>query len=386
MKKALQLASVASMIDQFNISNIELMQSLDYQVDVVADFTNPGNISHDRAAELIKRLETINVRVIAIAIPRSLNPKAIISAYRKVKKLIATEHYDLIHCHSPIGGAIARFAAQNERKNGTRVIYTAHGFHFYDGAPLKNWLIFYPIEKFLSLYTDVLITINKEDYKRATEHFCARKIEYVPGVGIDTQKFRRNKNGRKRIRDELGVTDQQRVILSVGELNKNKNHETIIKAISGMDLVYVIVGQGGLKERLLAVSKECGVDLRLVGFRSDVADFYSAADIYVLPSLREGLNVSLMEAMANGLPCIASNIRGNVDLIDNQCLLVDSNDVKGFANVLNLLKGNVLIEEGQRNIEKIQEYDKKVVLNEMQEIYEAENEKGSRLIGEKLYE
>ena len=135
MKKALQLASVASMIDQFNIPNIELLLSLGYHVDVVADYTNPGNISAERSVELIKTLKRMGANPIDIAIPRSLNPIAIGRAYIQVKKLLSAKHYNLIHCHSPIGGAIARLAAKPERKKGTRVLYTAHGFHFYHGAP-----------------------------------------------------------------------------------------------------------------------------------------------------------------------------------------------------------------------------------------------------------
>ena len=188
-KKALQLASVASMIDQFNIPNIELLQSLGYSVDVAADFTTPGTITAERAENLKTRLNSMGVRVFDIAIPRSLNPKAIRSAYKQVKALLKKESYKLLHCHSPIGGAIARRAAKGERKKGLRVIYTAHGFHFFDGAPLKNWLVFYPVEKWLSRYTDVLITINEEDYERATKRFKAKQTVYVPGVGVDLNRF-----------------------------------------------------------------------------------------------------------------------------------------------------------------------------------------------------
>ena len=207
-KRALQLASVASMIDQFNISNIEILQSLGYRVDVVADFTNPGTITKERADNLKKRLIAMDVRVFDIPIPRSLNPKSIQLAYKKVKSLLYKENYNLLHCHSPIGGVIARQAAKGLRKDGLKVIYTAHGFHFYDGAPLKNWLVFYPIEKYYSRYTDVLITINKEDYKRAKEEFYAKKTVYVPGVGVDTEKFKHDENGRQRIRDELNLSEK----------------------------------------------------------------------------------------------------------------------------------------------------------------------------------
>ena len=151
-KRALQLASVASMIDQFNIPNIEILQSLGYKVDVVADFTNPGTITVERSENLKKRLAEMNVTVFDIAIPRSLNPRAISSAYKQVKELLEKEEYNLLHCHSPIGGVIARQAAKGLRRSGLKVIYTAHGFHFYDGAPIKNWLVFYPIETLQPLH------------------------------------------------------------------------------------------------------------------------------------------------------------------------------------------------------------------------------------------
>ena len=325
MKKALQLASVASMIDQFNMPNIELLQSLGYHVDVIADYTNPGNISNERSEELKKRLQRMGAEPMDIPIPRSMNLSAIIKAYKLVKTLITTEHYDLIHCHSPIGGAIARFAAKNERKTGTKVIYTAHGFHFYAGAPLKNWLVFYPVEKYLSRYTDVLITINKEDYKRAREKFKAKKTVYIPGIGVDIDKFGTHCHGDG-IRAELGLKPDDIMLLSVGELNDNKNHENAIRALGQLNiggnfpdnLYYIIAGKGEKKERLEQIIASSGLEtnIKLIGFREDIADFYDAADIFMVPSFREGLSVSLMEAMASGLPVICSKIRGNTDLID----------------------------------------------------------------------
>lgn len=366
-KRALQLASVASMIDQFNIPNIQILQSLGYKVDVVADFTHPGTITAERAEDLKKRLADMNVRVFDIPIPRSLNPKAIFFAYKQVKELLDKENYTLLHCHSPIGGVIARQAAKG--RNGLKVIYTAHGFHFYDGAPLKNWLIFYPIEKYYSRYTDVLITINKEDYKRASEKFHAKKTVYILGVGVDTEKFKPRENGRERIRTELGLKDDQILLLSVGELNENKNHVSVIKAIQGLKLVYVIVGKGEKKDELERVAKEQGDDVRLVGFRSDVADFYDAADMYILPSIREGLNVSLMEAMASSLPCLAGRIRGNVDLIDEKGgYLFDPVNVEEIrTSVEKCIENRVGM--GEHNLQKIRNFDLTTVHNLTSEIY-----------------
>lgn len=373
-KKALQLASVASMIDQFTMPNIHILQSFGYQVDVVADFTNPGTITEERCEDLRKRLDEIGVRVFDIAIPRSLNPIAIVSAYKQVKQLLNCEDYSLLHCHSPLGGAIARMAAKRERKSGLKVIYTAHGFHFYTGAPLKNWIVYYPIEKWLSRYTDILITINKEDYRRAKKNFHAKKIVYVPGVGVDTEKFAPRKSGRDRIRAELDLEERTTLLLSVGELNENKNHESVIRAIQGLrDITYVIVGKGEQKEKLEETARTCGVDLRLTGFRTDVADFYDAADIYILPSIREGLNVSLMEAMASSLPCLVSDIRGNRDLID---------EGKGgyFFDSLSITSVLEAVEKcikdrtgrasmGKYNLQKIRSFDLKAVSGLTSEIY-----------------
>ncbi len=368
-KKALQLASVASMIDQFNMPNIQILIDLGYEVDVVADFTHPGNISDDRSRELRQKLHDMGVRIIDIAIPRSLNPKAVSSAYKKVKKLLLSEHYNLIHCHSPIGGVICRQAAIGERNKGTKVIYTAHGFHFYDGAPLKNWIVFYPIEKWYSRFTDVLITINKEDYNRAKTRFYAKKTVYIPGIGVDTDKFAPRNNCRKRIRKELGLDEAHLIILSVGELNVNKNHASVIKAIKGIpNLTYVIVGNGDRKAELKKIAKDNYVDLRLVGFRNDVADFYNAADVYVLPSLREGLNVSLMEAMACGLACACSRIRGNTDLIKDDDVLFrpDSIDEIKKAVETAIDKMSVL---GQRNLKNIRSFNLTTVEKLVSDIY-----------------
>ena len=215
MKKALQLASVASMIDQFNMPNIELLKSLGYQVDVVADFTNPGTIDKKRTQQLIKNLESMDVRVIDIPIPRKLDIKLIINAYKRVKELIYAENYKLIHCHSPIGGVIARLAAKDKRKDGTKLIYTAHGFHFYHGAPIQNWLVYYPVELVCSRWTDIIITINQEDYLRATQRLKCRRVFYIPGIGIDIKKFSDCTINREQKRKELLIPQDSIILLLV---------------------------------------------------------------------------------------------------------------------------------------------------------------------------
>lgn len=377
MKKALMLASVASMIDQFNIPNIKILLSLGYSVDVVADYTNPGNISKERSEDLIKRLKEMGANPIDIPIPRSINPKVVLRAYKPVKKLINTEHYNLIHCHSPIGGAITRIAAKSERKNGCKVIYTAHGFHFYKGAPLKNWLIFYPIEKILSKYTDILITINKEDYERATKKFKAKQTVYVPGIGVDTDKFeqktnRIDNNIYKNFRKELGIPFDAKVLLSIGELSVRKNHQVVIKAlneINNSNVYYVIVGKGKLFEELKEIDNTGR--LVLLGYRTDIPDILHATDLFVFPSIQEGLPVALMEAMASGLPCICSRIRGNTDLIEKEDFLFSFNSVEEckekIIKLFNIQENNDII--GKRNIQIMKNFSIKTVQEQMKSLY-----------------
>lgn len=325
-KRALQLASVASMIDQFNIPNIEILQSLGYKVDVVADFTNPGTITKERAEDLKKRLNDMGVKVYDIAIPRSLNPIAIMKAYRKVRYLLYKKSYNLLHCHSPIGGVIARQAAKGLRKSGLKVIYTAHGFHFYEGAPLKNWIVFYPIEKHYSRYTDVLITINKEDYKRASEKFKAKKTVKIPGVGVDTEKFAVCKVDRAAKREELGVKDSDFLLLSVGELSERKNQKIVIDALHKMkgegsieNIVYLAVGKGDQEEEFKRLIKEYDLNnhIKLLGFRTDIDELCETVDCFVHPSIREGLGIAPLEAMAAGLPLISAAVNGIKDYTED---------------------------------------------------------------------
>lgn len=369
MKKAAVLASVASMIDQFNRSNIQLLQSMGYHVDVIADFSHPGNLSAERARDLIRDLESAGCSVYDISIPRSINPGQIIHAYRKVKALVAKERYDLLHCQSPVGGVIARVAVKKQK--GTRVIYTAHGFHFYSGAPIMNWIVFYPVERWLSGHTDVLITINREDYLRAKKSFHAGQTVYIPGIGVDMARFSPESEDGEKIRHELGISETGHILLSVGELNRNKNHASVIQALSGMNIPYVIVGKGELSSELMELARNEHVNLHLMGYRTDVADFYRAADIYILPSIREGLNVSLMEAMASGKPCLAGRIRGNTDLIDEDGggFLFDPSKPEEIHEAIERMLAADWKKMGTYNRKKMEFFSREHVMDMMKTVY-----------------
>ena len=225
MKKALIYTSVASMIDQFNRDNIKILQSLGYKVEVACNFEKGNTIDLDQIEHLKKYLANENVVWHHIPIPRKISSlKEIMTSYRTSKALMDAENYALMHFHSPIGAAIGRYAARKSREKGSKIIYTAHGFHFHKGAPLFNWLSFYPIERYLSHVTDTLITINTEDYKRA-QKFKTSKITFVPGIGIDTEKIAQIDINRVHKRQDLDVRPDACFLLSVGELNPNKNHQ-----------------------------------------------------------------------------------------------------------------------------------------------------------------
>lgn len=332
-KRVLILASVASMIGQFNRDNISLLQEMGYKVDVACNFKNGSTFSEESAKQLKKELIEQGVRCFHVDFSRS--PVQIgkhVQCYRTVKRLMMENQYLFCHCHSPIGGAIARITGHATK---TKIIYTAHGFHFFKGASVLNWAIYYPIELLLSYWTNCLITINKEDYYRAKYKFHAKKTVYIPGVGIDSNRFQNLGISREQKRKELGLSKENIFILSVGELNKNKNHEVVVQALAGIkdrNIVYMIAGEGNQKEHLKTLAEENGVSLRLLGFREDICSLLEAADVFAFPSKREGLSVSVMEAMFMKKPVIASKIRGNTDLIKDgeNGLLVHPNTVEAW--------------------------------------------------------
>lgn len=345
MRKALIFASVASMIDQFNMNNISILEGLGYKVEVACNFEFGSSTSKDRVSEFRKELESRGIKTHQISVPRKIVAiREMIQSYKKTKKLVTNNNYDIVHCHSPIGGVIARVACKKNREKGTKVIYTAHGFHFFKGAPFRNWILFFPIEILLSRFTDIIITINKEDYIRTKKLLKKVRIEYVPGIGIDVEKFDGVVIDKSEKRRELGVPENAFLVLSVGELNKNKNHETVIRAIyklNNPNVYYIICGQGALEEKLKNLIIDLGLEkqVKLLGYRGDIAEISKASDIFIFPSLREGLSVALMESMACGLPIICSKIRGNADLVKEGKggYLIEPQNVDEYTKALDLL-------------------------------------------------
>lgn len=321
-KKVLFVATVVKThINTFHLSFLKMFKEYGWEVHVAAknDFVDEPCVipNCDRHFD--------------IDFARSPFSKSNIKAYKQLKQIIETKHYDIIHCHTPVAGVLTRLAARNVK--GTTVIYTAHGFHFYKGAPLINWLIYYPVEHFCAKLTDKLITINQEDYNRAKSWSLRNngKVYYVPGVGVDIEKIRSISINKEQKKNELGIPNDVKVLLSVGELNENKNHEIIIKTLSKLDnkdFVYLICGKGELKGYLQNLAQEIGIGdkVKFLGYRMDVLEICKIADLFIFPSKREGLPVSLIEAMACGVPCIASDVRGNRDLLSNDNLCKSNNE------------------------------------------------------------
>ena len=369
MKKVLFVATlVKNHIAEFHLPYLKLFQDMGWQTAVAAknDYENPADC-------VIPHCDVFY----DVPFERSPLKKGNLTAYRRVKRIIREGGYDIIHCHTPVGAAVARLAARKARRNGSKVIYTAHGFHFYKGAPWLNWLVYFPVEWLLSPLTDVLITINREDYERAKRLLRAKKVVYIPGVGIDTARFRGNAEKGAALRRELGIPDEAAVLLSVGDLNKNKNHRAVLEALARMEnrnLHYVVCGRGPLKEELEAFAREKGLGdrVRFMGYRNDIPAFYAMADVFVFPSFREGLSVSVMEAMASGLPVVCSRIRGNTDMVEDGVngYLMEPGNPDSIAGALRRLEDGGKWEEISRNnLEKAEEYSLAVIAEQYRKVY-----------------
>ncbi len=373
-KRVLIVANTAYMIRQFNMRNIELLQKMGYCVEIACNFIKGNPSSKEVMDEFIQQLKSMDV--VCHQIPVLKSPIKIVEnckAFKILLKLMREKKYAFVHCQTPVGGVLARLAAHRTK---TLSVYMVHGFHFYNGASLFTWLLYYPIEKFMSYMTDALIVINQEDYQLAKKRMKAKRLFYVPGVGIDVDSLQIQGENTLITRGDIGVPEDTVVILSVGELNKNKNHEIVIKALAQLpDVHYVIVGEGILKEHLLRMAQMYGVIERvhLLGFRKDAQEIYYLADIYCHPSFREGLSVAVMEAMAAGLPIVCSDIRGNRDLItDGQSgLLLADSSVNSYAESINrlLVNPDLRREMGDKNMHIIDGLDKRNVDLIMKKIF-----------------
>ncbi|MCT8139011.1 glycosyltransferase family 4 protein [Anaerobacillus sp. CMMVII] len=302
-----------------------------------------------------------------IAIERSPFKLKNVKGYYELRTIMNENHYEIIHCHTPLGGVLARLAARKARKKGTKVIYTAHGFHFHTGAPLLNWILYYPIEKQLSKYTDCLITINKEDYQLARNRkFRAEKIVQVHGVGVDTERFKPlSESEKNKLKQSFRYRPDDCLFFYAAEFNKNKNQQLLIHSLALIQ-TYVpnakllLAGEGALQDQCRNLAKTLGIEYMIdfLGFRKDIEKLVPMCDVAVGSSYREGLPVNIMEAMACGLPIVASINRGHNELVQDQVngYLVTPTDYGKFArSLLKLYQSKELREQmgvASRNLVK----------------------------------
>lgn len=371
MKKCLIISTVSRQFTLFEKGNIEVLKDLGYEIHCVANYSD--------ATEEIKELGIIEHNIDIQRSPFSLKN---VKAYKQLKKIINSDKYDLIHCHSPMGGVLARLAAKKTREvNHTKVIYTAHGFHFFKGAPMINWMLYYPVEKWLSRYTDCIITINKEDYDIANKKFNAQRIELVNGIGVDEKKFdfEMPNEEKHNLREELGINDSDFVIIYVAELSKRKNQGMLLAAMKALkdkgynDIKIILPGLDSMNGKYQQLSRKLGINdnVRFLGYRKDIPKLMKISDLTVSTSRQEGLPVNVMEAMICGLPLIVTDCRGNKDLVHNNIngYIIGLNDVKLLENLIIKIYNNELgIKHYNTDI-----YIKNNIKKKMKEVYNTQN-------------
>lgn len=306
------------------------------------------------------------------------------TAYKKLKELIDREQYDVVHTNTPVGGIVGRLAARAARKNGCQVLYTAHGFHFFQGGPKKSWLIYYPIEKFMCRYTDELITVADEDFQLAQSKFQV-SVSHIHGIGANSGKYSAvSEEDRLELRTKLGFSPDQKLILCTGELNANKNQITAIGAMEQVvkefpNAMLLLAGNGPTHDELQAAINAAGLQENaiLLGYRTDLETYVAASDLILSCSKREGLPLNIIEGMLCKKPVVASINRGHRELIQDgkNGFLVNAADVSGFAEkIAALLKDEALSRTfGEAGFTLAQAYTDHAVQAELEHIYKMRN-------------
>lgn len=364
-KKVLFSATVDSHILAFHIPYLKLFKENGYEVHVATN----GN----------EEIPYCDVKHI-VSFERSPYKINNIKAIKQLKKILDEEKFDIIHTHTPMGSVVTRIASKKTRKeNNTRVIYTAHGFHFYKGAPILNWLLFYPIEKYLSKYTDTLITINNEDYELAKKKFKKTNVEYVPGVGVDEEKFNfeMTEDEKIKLREEFGLKKDDFVLIYIAELSKRKNQGMLIKVMKELvkenkDIHLLLPGKDSMNGKYQKITDELGLEnnIHFLGFRKDIPNLLKISNLAVSSAKQEGLPVNIIEAMFCGLPCVVTNCRGNRDLIENGVngYVVEINDVESMVEKINNVI-SIKDKETFNKFEKINKYSLKKIKKKIERIY-----------------
>lgn len=352
------------------------------QLDI--DFTIACNMDHADKKLYAEDCETYGIRAEHIDCDRNpLARKNYTLAKKQLRDLMVREKYDVVHCNTPIGGILGRICAKEA--NIPYVIYQAHGFHFWQGAPLKNWICYYPVERILAHYTDLLITINNEDYIRAQKFHLKRggRVVKVPGVGVDLLEFDKQQRETKKgeeirlfLRKTWNIEPDAFVFVSVGELNDNKNQKVAIRALATANnptFNYLICGEGENQKYLIELAKKLDVEkkVKFLGYQNNISEVLLACDCFIFTSFREGLPGSLMEAMASGLPCIASSVRGCTDLMKESEYMFDPKNSDELAALMaKIIEKDESQREVERNSRCVAGFDLNHAVNSLKQLYE----------------
>ena len=374
MKKVLYVATVLSHICQFHLPYLKMFQEKGYQVHVAA---------HDNLAEKNGLQLKYTNQHFDIPFQRSpFRPKNII-AYKQLKELLDKEQYDLIICNTPVGGIITRLAAQKTRKNGTKVVYIAHGFHFYKGAPKKNWLIYYPIEKYFAKKCDIVVTITTEDYELATRKFKTKVVRMHGVGGDDTRHYAISNEDKIILRKELHIPKEEFICLCTGELNKNKSQKSLIQLVPEFrnripNFQLWLAGNGPLKEELETEVKKLGIQdcVKFLGYQPEIELYVRASDVVLSASKREGLPFNVLEAMLAKRPVVVSVNRGHKELIFNgKNGFITNEPIEFVEAIVCLYKDKELYQDiAEKALEYAQSYTLRETINEFKQILWTENE------------
>lgn len=367
-KKVLFVASIDKHILRFHIPSLQWFYERGYEVHVACN----GNASIPYCHKIHQ-----------IHFVRSPFSFGNVRALFQLSDVIKSENFSLIHCHTAVASILTRIAAQSSRKKyGLKVLYTAHGFHFFKGAPFYYWLLFYPIERFFSRFLDCQITINTEDYQLALDKFYCKRIRRIPGMGRDSSRFSRlNRDGKEKLRLELNIPENSKVIVYVAEFIHRKNHAFLINVVARLkeqvpELVLLLPGRGRLFEEMKDLAKRNKVDhfVHFLGFREDIDKVLACSDFVVSSSRQEGLAMSLVEAMMSGLPAVATDERGNREIINHgeNGFLFPQEDENAFLKFSTLLvKDQDLYAEMSENAYQSSfRFDLKHSMKALNDIYE----------------
>lgn len=362
------VASVVRHITSFHLPYIKFFQQKGGEVWVAAN----GN-----SAEW-EYIEKLGINYINVNFSRSPLSKSNIDAFKQLRSFFNQQDFDLVHVHTPVAAFLTRLAFRNKKKG--KILYTAHGFHFFKGAPKKNWLIFYNAEKLARKWTDGIIVMNSEDYQNALKlGYRKEEVFFVHGVGVDIPNTPECKRDRDKLKNELAINSESVIISIIAELNDNKNHEFLLRNWKEItkncpEAVLLIIGNGENETKLKKyVKNENLSNIHFLGYRTDVIEILNETDIVTLLSKREGLPRSIMEAMAQKVPCIVTNTRGLRDLVNNNenGYVIDHNDDKNLKKAfITLIKDKEKrINMGERSYELVQSYDINKVIKEYENVY-----------------